>query len=1597
MACDSDFVQHIVDQCSCAGKIAARNTTGKTLRRLSGIVLAASFLVFQLPVNAQRTRYSFDSGWQFHLGDIAIKQAVKSGMQGGLTDADVNRVEGEEVIIAYTDRNKTIPYKESDWQDVKIPHDWLVETAPVNDMTIGSQPGGNGFHPTGIGFYRKEFEVPEEERGKRISIEFDGIFRCSTVWVNGHLMGHHESGYTPSFYDVTEVLRYGAEGKNVILVKVDCTEFEGWWYEGSGIYRHTWIVSTDPLHVGRFGTFVTTPEVSPDSARVSIETTICNESNENAEFQLESTVLDRSGRKVGSVTDRSSVKEGAEKTIVTSITVASPDLWSPETPSLYRLETKVIRDGAVVDRYNTTFGIRTVEVRTDGFYLNGKLYPVKGTANHQDHAGLGVALPDKMQGYRIRLLKDMGSNGYRSAHHPPTPELLDACDSIGMLVLDENRHLWVSDDGIEDLRTLILRDRNHPSVFMWCLENEENLEGTRMGARLLQKLDAFAHSLDPTRQTTAAMNHGWNDGGYSDVVDVVGYNYGQRGLQYVVDKEEYPNRLMFATESTSFVATRGEYKDDELKGYMSNFGKGVSWGLQPGQDWKHVVLYPYLGGTFVWTGFDYRGEPTPYLWPCVSSHFGIMDLCGFPKDGYYGYTAAWKDAPSIHVYPHWNLKDMEGQTVKMGIYTNCDEVELLINGKSLGRRKTEAFERLEWDVVYKPGKIEARGYKNGRRVTNEVQETSGAAAVIIAESDVNTIKADGKDLFIVNYTLVDKKGRFVPDACDKLDFKLSGPGTIIGTGNGDPSCHDPEKEPWRRAFNGHCQVIVQSDGNPGRIVLEAAGDGLASASVVVEACALRELHVSPYGNDDNCGDATAPLRTVGAAVLKARSVPSGEVHILLHEGVYREDETIVLTPEDGNNDKKLVIENAEGENVTISGAVSLECRWTKTPEGIFQTRLEGFSGVPEMLSVNGNLRILARYPDYDKDAIRFNGVSEDATSPERVSGWSSVKGAYLHAMHPADWGDFHYRLTGVDADGNLLMEGGWQNNRSASPSPKNRMVENVLEELDSPEEWYYDPSRQTLYYFPQPGEDVTDAVVEVSRLKHLLEFSGTEERPVSNITVRGIGFTMTERTFMEEYEPLLRSDWTIYRGAALLFEGTENCSVEGCDLYDLGGNAIMFSRFNRGGRVSGCHIHDLGASAVCFVGDPSAVRSPSFNYSQYVDINEMDLTAGPANALYPESCSVTDNLIHDIGMYEKQVTGVELSMCRRIEVSHNSIYNTPRAAVNISEGTWGGHRITGNDLFDTVRETGDHGSLNAWGRDRFWHPDRSEMDRIVSEHPDFPFLDAIETTVIEGNRIRCDRGWDIDLDDGATDYLIRNNLCLSGGIKLREGFNRVVDNNILVNCSFHPHVWFKKSGDVFTHNIVMAPYEPVGITEWGKLVDYNIFTDRKALETARSLYGTDESSVFVPLTFSDPLKGDYTISGLPPGTSGNLFRTFEMDDFGVVSPRLRSIAAKPAFTIPVVGNAESKVSESIIWNGIRVKDLETEGEQSATGMDSIRGVYVIAVVDRYSVLNDYLRPNDVILEIDGTPINSVSDLPETIPTGKKPGMAVFRNQAEIRF
>jgi len=797
------------------------------------LFLLSNFVVGKAQV--KRTKVKFDFNWQFHKGDIAMKKVIKAGGQGGLTDINVKILTTKDTVIDYTNVKSAAILYPADWKGVNLPHDWAVEGTFVHDNTLGNQPAVSGYLPTGIGFYRKEFEIPEADKGKKIAVEFDGIFRNNTVWVNGHLMGNHQSGYLPSSYDLTDVLRYGAEGKNVIMVKVDATEYEGWWYEGAGIYRHVWLTKTDRLHVDRFGTYVTTPSVSPEKALVSVKTTLKNEYKGLKNVTLVSKVIDSKGVVLDTETVSQTIEPYSTIEIAQTGEIKKPLLWSPETPSLYTILTEVSENGQIVDTYETSFGVRTVEVNTKGVFLNGKLYPIKGTCNHQDFAGIGVALPDKINEYKLRLLKEMGSNAYRCSHHPPTPEVLDMCDRMGLLVLDENRFLSSTEQGLNDLKTMLYRDRNHPSVFMWSMENEEWIQGTAMGTRILETLVQTSHKIDPTRPVTAAMNHARNEGGYSDVLDVVGYNYGDKGMAYVKDHEKYPQRVMFSTESTSFISTRGEYANDWGKAYVSNLGKWEpGWGPLPGEDWADVVKYPHLGGTFVWTGFDYRGEPTPYQWPSVTSHFGFMDICGFPKDGYYAYKAAWGNEPVVHLFPHWNWPGKEGKEISVHCYTNCEEVELFLNGKSIGRKKTEPFKKLVWDLLYQPGKLEARGYKGGKMIVKDIVETSTSPSQIALSSDCKVLKADGCDVAVIRVAVQDTKARVVPTADNLVQFSIEGPGKIIGTGNGNPSSHEPDKATQRMAFNGYCLVLVQTEQQSGLIKLKASSPTLKGDEVVIK-------------------------------------------------------------------------------------------------------------------------------------------------------------------------------------------------------------------------------------------------------------------------------------------------------------------------------------------------------------------------------------------------------------------------------------------------------------------------------------------------------------------------------------------------------------------------------------------------------------------------------------------------------------------------------------------------------------------------------------------------------------------------------------------
>ena len=755
-------------------------------------------------------------------------------------------------------------------------------------------------------------------------------------------------------------------------------------------------------------------------------------------------------------------------------------------------------------------------------------------------------------------------------------------------------------------------------------------------------------------------------------------------------------------------------------------------------------------------------------------------------------------------------------------------------------------------------------------------------------------------------------------------------------------------------------------------------------------------YVSALADENGDGTIQTPFNSIPKAIEKAWG-KHGEITLFLREGKYRVDAPLVFTPQDGNNTKCLTLRAYPNEKVVLTGGIELKTKWEPYKKGIMKTRLES-DLVMDMLIVNGEIRHMARYPNYDEKAVRFNGTSAESIAPKRVKTWANPEGGYLHGMHLHDWGDFHYRITGKNRQGELSLEGGWQNNRQSALHKDNKMVENIFEELDAPGEWYYNRQEQTLYYYPVENEDVHTSLFESPQVKHLIELRGTATNPVKNISIKGIEFTQTIRTFMEAYEPLLRSDWMVYRGGAIVFEGTENCAVSDCYLHNLGGNAVFFSQYNRNSEVSGSHFARIGASAICFVGDPGAVRSPSFEYQEFVPLEEIDVSKGPKNDNYPAYCTVYNNLIHSIGLYEKQVTGVELSMCSHITVSHNSIYDTPRAGLNISEGTWGGHIIEFNDVFDTVKETGDHGSFNSWGRDRFWHPDYAAMEDIVTKNPALILADIVEPITIRNNRFRCDRGWDIDLDDGSSNYHIYNNLCLNGGIKLREGFYRTVENNIIINNSLHPHVWFNQSGDVFTRNIVMSAYKPIGVKSWGLMLDYNVFTDSTALKAAHG-NGTDIHSIVSSIEFTNASQGDFTLADDSDAVRKGGFRNFAMDRFGVISPRLKALASTPEMPTPIIISSQTD-SKIVNWRGVNIKSLQTLGERSATGMDSERGVYVVSVDALDSALRDYLKPNDAILKIGRKQTDNLEDLLEivkTIDVSKEIELVVFRTQKENRI
>ncbi len=779
-----------------------------------------------------RERLLMDFDWKFAIGHL---NDIEKDFNYGWGDPYSNAKTGDLTGPTRFD------FEDDGWKNIDLPHDWAIELDfdEKADNSHGYKKIGRAYPENSIGWYRKTFTIPESEIGKRLRIEFDGVYRDSEIWLNGHPMGRHLSGYTGFGCDISDYVNYG--DKNVLVVRVDASWNELWSYEGAGIYRHVWLVKTSPMHVLPLETFVISDIANNDgksTADLTITTSVANEQEKSADCTVISSIVDNEGNVVAETHSMQTMLSWSDAGITHNIPISNPMLWSVDSPYLYRLVTTVKQGANTVDTSETTFGIR--EIRFDaneGFFLNGKPLKLNGVCCHQDHAGVGTALPDRLHEFRIEKLEELGGNAYRCAHNPPAPEILDACDRLGMLVIDEQRMTGSTPELMGQLESLIKRDRNHPSIILWMLGNEEHIiQGNDVGARIVTTMKRLVRKLDPTRLVTLSMNGEWGSV-VTAAVDVQGCNYLRIGDIDEVHKN-FPDKPMILSESGSTLSTRGIYTNAEKKGFYSAYDANFpEWGVTA----EHMLTYcmerPFLAGTFVWTGFDYHGEPYPYGWPCVNSNFGIMDLCGFLKDNYYYYKSWWSSETVLHILPHWNWTGKEGADIDVWCQSNCDEVELFLNGKSLGKKAMKKYSHLEWKVAYEPGTLEARGYKNGTEAAVDKVETTGIPTQIKLTPDRMKINADNEDVSIVTVSVLDDRGLVVPTAGNDIIFSISGNAEIIGLGNGNPSSHEPEKGMKCKVFGGLCQVIIQSGREQGEIKLEAESHGLKPAAIVITAAA----------------------------------------------------------------------------------------------------------------------------------------------------------------------------------------------------------------------------------------------------------------------------------------------------------------------------------------------------------------------------------------------------------------------------------------------------------------------------------------------------------------------------------------------------------------------------------------------------------------------------------------------------------------------------------------------------------------------------------------------------------------------------------------
>lgn len=753
-------------------------------------------------------------------------------------------------------------FNDAAWRTLTLPHDWSIEGK--FDEQNPAKPEGGGL-PTGVGWYRKTFTLPATAAGKNVFIEFDGVYRYSEVWLNGHSLGKRPNGYISFRYELTRYLKPAGQ-PNVVAVRVDnSAQPNSRWYSGSGIYRNVWLITTSNVAVDHWGTFVTTPQVSQKVATVLVQTQIRNATGTAQQVNLETVVVDDQGKKVARQLTKGVQLRDSSTTVAQSITLNNPRLWSPAQPNLYRVQTTIRRGSKAEDTYETPLGIRTLAFNQRGFSLNGQPLMILGVCNHHDLGALGAAVNVRAMERQLELLKAMGCNAIRTAHNAPAPELLDLCDRMGFLVMDEAFDMWQKKKNSQDyhvdfkqwyqrdLEDQIRRDRNHPSVVMWSIGNEIREQFDSTGVALTKELTAIVKRLDTTRSVTSALTENEPAKNFmtqASVLDVLGFNYKHEA--YADLPKRFPGQKFIASETTSALQTRGHYdmpsdsirrwpKDGKTRLTTGNPDHTASaydnaaayWGSTHEETWKTIKKLPHMSGLFIWTGFDYLGEPVPYPWPARSSYFGILDLAGFPKDIYHLYQSEWTNKPVLHIFPHWNWRP--GQTVDVwAYYSQADEVELLLNGKSLGTRKKQGDElHVMWRVPYAPGTLQAISRKVGKTVLMRTINTAGPATKIELTADRSKLRADGKDVSFVTVRVLDAAGNLVPDAANLVRFSISGSGFIAGVDNGYQASLEPFKADSRKAYSGMCLAIIQTTEKAGAIILQATADGLAPASVTL--------------------------------------------------------------------------------------------------------------------------------------------------------------------------------------------------------------------------------------------------------------------------------------------------------------------------------------------------------------------------------------------------------------------------------------------------------------------------------------------------------------------------------------------------------------------------------------------------------------------------------------------------------------------------------------------------------------------------------------------------------------------------------------------